>query len=417
MSESAVNRLYWAGALAIFLIALATRATIFQYGIDEGDELIYKALVEQLFHGHGYTLHGHPLIANDWIAKTQYDAPMFYHPPLAIYFFYGVAKAVGMRLWGLQLAQILSFALFYSCGLYLTQAYVPKLSASAKVLVAAVLAFLPIYAHANMKVWIDNPRVAFFTLHWALVTAAFQKKAWWLYGAAALTALLATLCKIDGLLALPFAYAMAYTLVPKAGKGRALFFLSALLAANFAAAGLWLYVSEALKYGSGRPSAELLALNPFIRLVTVEMSSWQFLVDYFKEEATILPSFFMLLFCQLGKQKEKKAKQRLFTIGPRLILALWIMSHCAVYAILGCFGFSKVLRYIVMTTPAEALLFALALSDGAQIFQERKRWNQKRRWIFYSLSALMAAAVVMEITQGGTAVLLYARTPWLRPLY
>lgn len=398
----------WLEALAILALALFARATIFHYPIDEGDELIYKALVEQLALGHGYTLHGHPLLANNWVAQAQYDSPVFYHPPVAIYFFYGVVRAVGFRLYGLQLAQVLSFIIFYLCGWRLTEAYAPGLSRPSRALALSLLAFLPIYAHANMKVWIDNPRVAFFSLHWLLLTEAFRRpRSFWLYGAAALSSFLPVLCKIDGLMAYPFAYALAFTLA-KREKGKA-YFLGALLAVNLGAAGLWLWFSEALKYGSGKPSAELLALNPFIRLVTIELSSWQFLLDYFKEEATILPCLLLCFFAQTWKRTKLWVSEG--------ILAAWILGHAAIYAILGLFGFSKVLRYIVMATPAEALLFAVALLETERIFHERKSMSRERRWLLYTLGGFVILAWGMEIYQGACAIWLHARTPWLRPLY
>ena len=58
----------------------AQRSNLLNTG-HEGDERIYTALVEQLEAGSAYTLQGHPILDEPWIAGGQYDTPLFYHPP------------------------------------------------------------------------------------------------------------------------------------------------------------------------------------------------------------------------------------------------------------------------------------------------------------------------------------------------
>src|SRR2546425_420963 len=54
----------------------------------ENDEKIYIALVEQLDHKKGYTLHGHSILRESWINLQQYDHPLFFHPPGGLVFFW-----------------------------------------------------------------------------------------------------------------------------------------------------------------------------------------------------------------------------------------------------------------------------------------------------------------------------------------
>ncbi|HTM57520.1 MAG TPA: hypothetical protein VL123_03820, partial [Candidatus Udaeobacter sp.] len=76
----AAARFPWRWALLIFAVGLACRIAAFSVPHDEGDEIVYHVLVQQLESGHGYTLAGTPLIGNGWPAD-QYGHALFFHPP------------------------------------------------------------------------------------------------------------------------------------------------------------------------------------------------------------------------------------------------------------------------------------------------------------------------------------------------
>jgi hypothetical protein len=82
-----------------------------------------------------------------------------------------------------------------------------------------------------------------------------------------------------------------------------------------------------------------------------------------------------------------------------LALAGWIALVVGCHVVLGYHGYSKLLRYVILVTPATVLLFALVTSAA---------WRQARasatpaagRALLYALLAAAVAGFALEIAQG-----------------
>ncbi|MGZ6468774.1 MAG: hypothetical protein ACXWQJ_15850, partial [Bdellovibrionota bacterium] len=184
------------------------------------------------------------------------------------------------------------------------------------------------------------------------------------------------------IIALPFLYGLAFLFSNKSRTtGRWLIWL---FSANILAAGLWLWYSNALHYGPGRPSAELIAMNEFVRFVTIGISPMAFLASFFKVVSTALPAILLAGYSFFWRERK---------FGPRELLVLWVLMLCLFYFFLGCIGYSKVLRYLLLTTPATCLLFAYAVNEIQECLVQRS--------VIYSiLGALLLAGFFLEAYQG-----------------
>jgi len=118
--------LRWKLATILFLIGLCMRLPVFGGAHEEGDELIYMNLVLQLDAGHGYTLHGSPLLEQGKTDKDEYDRPLFFHPPGGTALNWVFFKMFGG--WGFPIVQLFSYVLFFWSMMLL--AYSLQLTAS-----------------------------------------------------------------------------------------------------------------------------------------------------------------------------------------------------------------------------------------------------------------------------------------------
>ena len=100
--------------LAVFVVGLGFRVAALGGSHNEGDELVYRTLVQQLELGRGYTLKHTVLIGQGW-PEAQYGQDLFFHPPGGV-------------------------ALFWVLHLFLGDAGYPAADASAGYLVADALA-------------------------------------------------------------------------------------------------------------------------------------------------------------------------------------------------------------------------------------------------------------------------------------
>ena len=366
-------------ALAILFVASFVRLTSMTQ-FSDGDEYIYAALVQQLQAGRGYTLRGHPLLNSPLISKSHYDSAYFFHPPVGVFFFYLVAKIIHPLSSALRWAQIFSFAIFYFAMLVTRQLLQNDRRLLPFLAFALLVAFTPIYAHTNMKAWIDNPRLAFFALHFVFLLYATQRPRVWALLGVILSSLLVVLSKVDGLLALPFVQVFVLLLNFKENKKYVPIGLAVLLF-NLIVVVLWLWLSNALHYAPGHPSQELLNMNPFIRYVTLAVSPWIFFIGFAKVVSTFLPSAIVLLVCRKGR------------FGPPEVLLLWVFCFCSAYFLLGSFGYSRVLRYLLFVTPACLLLFSYAI--------EQLLFLQKgQRGLTIAFTTLLLLGFGLEIYQG-----------------
>jgi hypothetical protein len=394
MRESREQRIaYWAYVAFVLFIALACRSVIFGLPDEENDEMIFRALVESLHSGLGYTLRGHSLLSANFadIART-YDSPVFLHPPAGIFYFYLVTKVCGLTRWALRLAQPLAFAAYYLAGLKALDLCFPDLERGARFLAAPLLAFTPIYAHTNLKVWLENPRLAFFMIHFFCL-ALFLRAPTRAKGALAVfTSVLPVLTRVDSIAAYPFLYAFADSIFPRHRR-----FYSALLAVNLLAVVSWLLYSQALQYGPGRPPAELLEHNQFLRFFALEFPSWLFAVHFFKLTASLLPALLALFgLSALGMSQAR----------PRWMLALWALSQVALYVGLGFFGYMKLQRFLILALPASVFLAVAVANDLLRA---------KKSAVVMALAAFLALGVLTEVGEGVYVLFTNGTEASLRP--
>jgi 4-amino-4-deoxy-L-arabinose transferase-like glycosyltransferase len=395
----AAARFPWRWALLIFAVGLACRIAAFSVPHDEGDEIVYHVLVQQLESGHGYTLAGTPLIGNGWPAD-QYGHALFFHPPGGIALFWLLDSVFGEN--GFALAQVFGYALFYWSLLALgwivlrVAAPDPRIRMPGVGAMLALAAFQPLMTHVVARYWLDGPMLALVTLAAALFARACVR----LPGNATRGAIAAGLAlgaaswtKTAALVALPAIAILGIALVTPASRRGAL-----RLAVLFTAVALlvqapweiwqWRVLGSPFPAWAGRPSPTLVANNAYVRFLTVDRPPWIYLTLMPRVVWTLIPSLLGLALLH-GAPASRR-------IG--VALALWIAIVLSVMVGLGAIGYSKLLRYAILVTPATVLLFA-CVAAGAW-GQLRASGRGARRATAAVIAALAAAGFALEIAQG-----------------
>lgn len=398
--------------LAIFLLGLCARTVVFVGTHAEGDELIYMSLVSQLDQGRGYTLRGAPLLEQGFIDHTQYDRPLFFHPPGGIALQWLFFALFGRH--GFPLVQVFSYALFFWSMMLLAHSLRRPAPNLMMILVAALSAFSPIMAHVTTKYWLDGPLLAFTTLSVALFAwAAAQHRAGWVLVSGLLMGY-ASLIKVTAFLIVPAALLMAWFLLaasPKpAGKWRRkqlpapsmkLLRYALLYLAPAAIVQLPWELWQWIVYGSpfpgwaGRPSASLIATNSYVHYLTVVRPPWVYLTLSVRVLWTLIPAG--LLYVALWRQRSTRR------LGTALIA--WILTVLLFHVVIGGAGYSKVLRYIILVTPASIILFSLLLHEAIQTIAHRI--DRSYRVALISLVAVSLFGFFMEIAAGLRAAASY----------
>lgn len=205
--------LRWKLVVVLFLSGLCLRSIVFIGNHEEGDELIYMNLVAQLDQGYGYTLHKSALIEQGIIDRSQYDQPLFFHPPGGIVLDWLFYDIFGIR--GFPLVQLLSYALFFWSMMVLAGSLGVLSGNVGMATTAALSAFSPIMAHVTTKFWLDGPLLAFTTLAMALFSwALVQKRTGWKL-VAGLVLGFASLIKVVALLVVPGAILVGWHALKK----------------------------------------------------------------------------------------------------------------------------------------------------------------------------------------------------------
>ena len=372
--------------LTPFLVALALglilRLVIFDLPHREGDEKIYAALIEQLRAGHGYTLQGHPVLEQDWMIRDQYDTPVFYHPPAGI---------AWMAIFGLDVSQLAAFVVFFVAMWGLARETLPRFTPLPQWTVAGLAAATPIVAHVSIHRWLDGPQVAAVAAGaWLSVRALARGGPLQAVGAGVALGV-AMLVKVNAAIVVPPILLLAW--VVSAGRRPAE--RARLVAWIAGAAALtvlpWILVAPGW---AGKPSARLIEANPFIRHVTAERSPWIYLKLLPTTVWTLVPSLAVAVWARTNR-----------ALAGALVL--WIAVVTGVAIGLGELGYSKLLRYVVLTAPATVLLAGLA----ALTIEDR--WKEGKARV---LALLLAAGFLLEIAHGVQTVRWYPDRAWIRPL-
>jgi hypothetical protein len=394
---------------AIFLAGLAARASFFAHPHLEGDEVVYQSLVQQLQAGRGYTLDGHPLLEQPGFSREQYGGKLFFHPPGGIVLFWIAFRA--FRHTGFFVVQALSYVLFFWSMLSLARALKPGAGAVERLAVAALAAFAPIHANVLNHVWLDGPQLA-------LTMAAAAAFAWScrsarpaLSVAAGLLLGYASLVKITAFLVVPALALLGWNVARESGAsphaagapagspGRpflarlALFVVLASAVHSLWLGWQWAEVGTPFPIWSGKPHVKLIGTNSYVYQVTFERTPWVYLHLLPRVLATTVPA--LLLWAAQWSNRELRRT------GAALLL--WVAVIVAAHVWLGSLGYSKVLRYLILVTPATILLFARSLgaafapapAGGSALAFARTGTGRV-------LVALAALGFALELAQGVT---------------
>jgi hypothetical protein len=353
--------------------------------------MIYRVLVMQLQAGNGYTLQGTPLLGSGW-PVDQYGQALFFHPPGGIGLFWLLHAVFGSIAY--PLAQVLSYALFFWSMLALARVVLSPLSRLRLHVVALLAAFTPIMTHVMSRYWLDGPMLAFSALAGALFVHAVRARSTPRVILAALVMGYASWVKSAALVAVPGLAMLAWAMA-KPGSRRTAVRLALLFSGVAAACQLpwvlwqWAVVGRPFPAWAGRPSPELVATNPFVYFVTVVRQPWMYLTLLPRVVWSLGPSIACLMAPRLPPRERQIA----------LALLLWIAVVLGVVTGLGTIGYSKLLRYAILVTPATVLLFPLvagavwtALSDESLRSVER---NYAR-----ALAGLAVVGLALEVAQG-----------------
>lgn len=372
----------------------------------ENDEKIFIALTEQLAAGKGYTLRGHPILQQPWISREQYDRPLFFHPPGGVALFWWSHEIAGNA--GYALAQVSSFALFFWSTVLLGWLLLQPFDRIALPTLALLAAVTPIMAHVAGRFWLDGPLLAFSSAAAALsLLGALRGKLLLVYLAGALLGV-ASLIKLTAFLVIPGVAALAWA-IAKREQHRGLIRRGLLFVAIASLIQLpweiwqWQVVGSAW---AGKPAEQLVRANPYIHFVTVVRPPWIYLELLPQVLWTLVPS--LVLWAMQWRNREIRRR------GAALVC--WIAVVCGAHVALGALGYGKLLRYVILVTPATVVLFALGVGGAVQAIREG-RWLPGGKALTIAVLLLAATGLGLEVTQGlRTSLLDNQRLDLIHPL-
>jgi len=259
--------------------------------------------------------------------------------------------------------------------------------------------------HVSIHRWLDGPQVAAAAVAaWLLVRAAKIGTP----SAAILAGLgwgATCLVKLNAVLALPGAAALAWVAAEDGEPRRKLRAL--LVTAGVAGAAVlpWL-IAEHTTFGTifpvwaGKPAARLVAENPFVRHVTLVRTPWAYFRLLPQTEFTLVPSLAILAIARPAGRAGRVAAA----------LVLWAGLIVGANVALGAIGYSKLLRYVVLIEPATVLLPMLALRSA-------RSWRDDGRRAAASIAtAALVVACGLEVAQAVQIAYVYPQGAWIRPL-
>jgi 4-amino-4-deoxy-L-arabinose transferase-like glycosyltransferase len=372
-----LDRWQWTVVATLFVLGLVCRLAVFSVPHDEGDELIYSALVDQLRAGAGYTLQGHPILDEPWIAGAQYDTPLFYHPPGGPLLFLVL---------GLPGAQLFSYALFFFAILVLGLSVAERSSRAYICFLAGLSAFTPIMTHVVSRYWLDGPLLAFSTAAAACFLLGVRRnKAGWVVAAGLLLGY-ASLIKLTALAIVPGVVLLAYVVDCRGLLRKAVLFIGVAALTQLPwELWQWSVTGSPFPTWAGKPSAELLALNEYVRAVTTERSAWIYFTVLPRVAWTCVPALLLLAYSWRDRALRFKG----------LALLFWAVLILGAHVWLGLQGYSKLLRYAVLVTPATVLLFSLLAAERWEAMREDGRIGLPEAAMLVGL-----AGFGMELLQG-----------------
>lgn len=386
----------WKLVFVFFVLGLFLRVPAFFENHDEGDEVIYTFLVEQLQEGKGYTLQGTPLIEYGILDKEQYGRKLFFHPPGGVGLFWLFDSIFGAN--GFPLVQVVSYCLFFwSMVMAACLLELPPLSIASAALLSA---FNPLIVHVNTHFWLDGPLVAFSAFSLAVFIWAVNKRSNLGAVVAGLILGFASLIKITAVLVVPGFVLLAWILLMRP-KLKAFIILSVCLLVTAALVQLpwelwqWKVLGTPFPGWAGKPSEALIASNQYVRYLTVVRSPWLYITFLPIIMCTVVPALLLYAFTL----NDRKAR------GLGAAFILWMATVLAFHVVLGAQGYSKVLRYVILAAPPAILLFSMSVALVLKRFMEG---SSGTRWIYGALLMISVIAVMLEAATGVKSAFLYA---------
>lgn len=383
----------------LFLLGLCLRFVVFIGPHRERDELIYINLVEQLDSGNHYSLQGSHLIEQGIIDRNQYNKQIFFHPPGGIVLFWLFYRMLGH--WGYPLVQVFSYVLFFWSMVLLASLLDLSSSDTMLFIVAGLSAFSPIMAHVSTHYWLDGPLLGFATLAAAVfIWAVVRESLLWACIAGVLLGY-ATLIKVTAFLVIPGVAVLAWSLLKPPKRGSFFRLLACLLVPAIVVQLPW-EIWQWIKLGTpfpgwaGKPSDSLVESNSYIHYVTVTRSPWIYLSLLPRILCTLVPS--ILLYVLILDTKTVR------WFGLSFIT--WIFIVLSFHITLGFVGYSKLMRYVILITPASTLLFSSVMAEAIRTLRLCKTVSY-RKMLTAVLITISVLSFFMEIAAGVKSSILY----------
>ena len=138
---------------------------------------------------------------------------------------------------------------------------------------------------------------------------------------------------------------------------------------------------------AGRPVRTLVETTEYVRYVTVERSPWVYLRLLPCVIWTLVPSFTALAVLRRDRT----------TVACGAACVLWIGVVTATHVALGIIGYAKLLRLVILVSPAACILFAVAVSGAAAVVRRR---TGVARGVAIAVLLLLLAGLAAETAQG-----------------
>jgi 4-amino-4-deoxy-L-arabinose transferase-like glycosyltransferase len=370
----------------------------------EQDEKIYVALVEQLNAGKGYTLQGHPILKE--LVGEQYGYELFFHPPGAVALFYVFEHLFGER--GFALVQVFSYVVFFWSLMWLGSILIRPLDDVAAITLAILGSITPIMAFVMGRFWLDGPIIAFSTLAAAMFLAGVVRNRWSLIVGGGAVLGYAILIKLTSVLIVPALLVLAWALRPRETWRQYATWAAVLVGIAFLVQvpwelWQWHVVGSPFPSWAGKPASRLVQSNQFVYFQTVVRGPWAYVQLLPQVIWTLIPSFIMWAVMRRVRDVGR--------VGAGL--TCWILAVVVAHMILGAMGYSKIVRYIVLVTPATCILFALTFSATIESLRARRGLTAGA----VLLVTLAFAGLGLEVAQGlKTSLYDNARGDMLKPL-
>lgn len=382
---------------AIFFVGLAFRFVIFVAPHREGDELIYMTLVEQLERGRGYTLQGSAILEQGIIDPVGYDRPLFFHPPAGVALFLISSIMFGSS--GFPLVQLCSYAFFFWGMLLLYDTLKPTGTMVGRLLTALLSAFCPIMAHVTTRFWLDGPLLAVATCSMVLFLRGVKRDDLRYAVAAGLLLGFGGLIKITAFLVIPAALWLARVLPGAASRAGFVRFALALLIPAGAVhlpweLVLWQTYGSPLPGWAGKPSQNLIENNAYVYYLTKIRTPWSYVSLAPRVLWTLVPALLLTLCHGLSGAAS----------SIRRPLLLWAGTVLIFHMVVGWFGYSIVLRYLILLVPPAILLFSQGMDELMEHFNAG---GADRSRVYLLFIAILA--ITLEIIQGIVTTFSYTK--------